>query len=77
MIMRNRSGGRGQMRDHGWLQENTIVSGVAGRYASSLFELAKESNAVDAVGRDLEAFDRLVQTQPDVDEFRAQPGLHG
>ncbi len=54
-------------------QENTIVSGVAGRYATALFELAKESNAVDAVQRDLETFDRLVQTQPDVERFVRSP----
>jgi F-type H+-transporting ATPase subunit delta len=54
-------------------QENTIVSGVAGRYATALFELAKATNAVDAVGRDLETFDNLVRTQPDVERFVRSP----
>lgn len=54
-------------------QENSIVSGVAGRYATALFELAKESNAVEAVGRDLGLFDQIVQTQADVARFVKSP----
>jgi F-type H+-transporting ATPase subunit delta len=54
-------------------QENTIVSGVAGRYATALFELAKDSGALDAVGRDLDAFDAAVQAQPDLERFVRSP----
>lgn len=54
-------------------QENAIVSGVAGRYATALFELAKESNAIEAVGRDLGLFDQIIQTQPDVARFVKSP----
>ncbi|MFO1151453.1 MAG: F0F1 ATP synthase subunit delta [Alsobacter sp.] len=54
-------------------EENTTVSGVAGRYATALFELAKDTGAIDAVGRDLDTFDRLVQSQPDLHRFVRSP----
>ena len=54
-------------------QENTIVSGVAGRYATALFELAREAGAVDAVKADLDRFAQLVATQPDVERFVRSP----
>lgn len=34
---------------------DTIVSGMAGRYATALFDLAKDENALDAVSRDLDS----------------------
>mgnify|MGYP002382302999 CR=1 FL=1 len=46
-------------------QGETIVTGVAGRYAQALFELAQESNSVDAVGSALKAFDSLIEQSPD------------
>ena len=46
--------------------ENTIVSGVAGRYATALFDLAREANAIDAVKADLDRFDALVADSPDL-----------
>jgi F-type H+-transporting ATPase subunit delta len=46
--------------------ENGIVSGMAGRYATALFELANESNAVDSVQADLKAFAALVASSPDL-----------
>jgi len=46
--------------------EGAIVSGMAGRYATALFELALESNAVDAVKADLDRFDALVAESPDL-----------
>src|SRR5438105_4168206 len=39
---------------------------MAGRYATALFELALESNALDAVKADLERFDVLVTDNPDL-----------
>ncbi|MHB2168482.1 F0F1 ATP synthase subunit delta [Alsobacter sp. R-9] len=54
-------------------QENTIVSGVAGRYATALFELAREAGAVDAVKADLDRFAQLIATQPDVERFVRSP----
>ena len=46
--------------------ENTIVSGVAGRYATALFDLARESNAIDAVTADLNRFDALIAESADL-----------
>jgi F-type H+-transporting ATPase subunit delta len=46
--------------------EETIVSGVAGRYATALFELARENDAIDAVKADLDRFDALVAESPDL-----------
>ena len=46
-----------------------MVSGVAGRYATALFELAVEANAVDAVLADLRQFDTL-QGQPVIVHYK-------
>jgi F-type H+-transporting ATPase subunit delta len=46
--------------------EEPIVSGMAGRYATALFDLARESNAIDAVQADLERFDALVAESADL-----------
>ena len=42
------------------------ASGMAGRYATALFELARESNAIDAAKADLDRFDALVAESPDL-----------
>lgn len=54
-------------------QGGTSVSGVAGRYASALFELAQENRAVDAVARDLDAFDALVRDSDDLRRLIRSP----
>ncbi|MDJ1157370.1 F0F1 ATP synthase subunit delta [Chelatococcus sp. SYSU_G07232] len=54
-------------------QGGSIVSGVAGRYASALFELAEESNAVDAVETDLDRFDALVAESADLQRLVRSP----
>jgi F-type H+-transporting ATPase subunit delta len=46
--------------------EEPIISGVAGRYATALFDLAKEANAIDAVRADLARFDALVGESADL-----------
>jgi F-type H+-transporting ATPase subunit delta len=46
--------------------EDGIVSGMAGRYATALFELARESNAIDRVQSDLKFFDALIADTPDL-----------
>lgn len=53
--------------------EDTIVSGMAGRYATALFELALEGNAVAAVQADLKAFDALVGANPDLTRLVRSP----
>ena len=47
-------------------REGTIVSGMAGRYATALFELARDQKAVDAVKADLDRFDALLGESPDL-----------
>ena len=53
--------------------EGAIVSGMAGRYATALFELALESNAIDAVKADLERFDALVAESTDLARLVRSP----
>ena len=53
--------------------EDTIVSGVAGRYATALFDLARESNAIDAVKTDLDRFDALVADSADLTRLVRSP----
>jgi F-type H+-transporting ATPase subunit delta len=42
------------------------VSGVAGRYATALFELAREEGAIDAVASDLDSFNQALDASADL-----------
>jgi F-type H+-transporting ATPase subunit delta len=53
--------------------EEHFVSGVAGRYATALFELACDANAIDAVQADLNRFDALVAESPDLARLVRSP----
>jgi F-type H+-transporting ATPase subunit delta len=53
--------------------EDTTVSGMAGRYARALFELALDSKSVDAVKADLEKFDALMSESPDLRRLVRSP----
>ena len=53
--------------------ENPNVSGVAGRYATALFELALESNAIDTVRADLAKFQALLVESPDLSRLVRSP----
>ena len=46
-------------------QAETIVSGMAGRYALALFALAQEQNAVDQVASDLAGFNSMLADSAD------------
>jgi F-type H+-transporting ATPase subunit delta len=46
--------------------EDATVSGMAGRYATALFELALEQNAIDRVRTALDGFDALIAGNPDL-----------
>jgi F-type H+-transporting ATPase subunit delta len=46
--------------------EHSIDSGMAGRYATALFELALEAGAVDSVLADLQRFDTLLDQSADL-----------
>ena len=49
------------------------TSGVAERYASSLFELALEAGSIDAVGADLDKFQSLLDQSDDLKRLIASP----
>ncbi|HEY7232470.1 MAG TPA: F0F1 ATP synthase subunit delta [Pseudolabrys sp.] len=53
--------------------EDQTISGVAGRYASALFELALENKAVDAVKKDLDQFDALIGGSADLHRLVRSP----
>ncbi len=53
--------------------ENPNVSGVAGRYATALFELALESGAIDTVRADLAKFQALLVESPDLSRLVRSP----
>ena len=46
--------------------ETDTVSGVAGRYATALFELALEQGAIDAVASDLDTFNQALDASNDL-----------
>ncbi len=54
-------------------QEGPLLSGVAARYASALFEVAQEAGSVDAVASDLDRFDQLVEASPDLARLIRNP----
>ena len=54
-------------------ETTSIVSGVAQRYASALFEVALEAGVVDAVGADLDAFDNLLSESADLARLVRSP----
>lgn len=53
--------------------EHPIVSGMAGRYATALFDLALENQAVDGVAADLDRFDALIEQSPDLARLVRSP----
>lgn len=52
---------------------DSIISGMAGRYANALFELALEEKALDAVKGDLDTFDALIAANPDLNRLVRSP----
>jgi F-type H+-transporting ATPase subunit delta len=53
--------------------EDPSVSGVAGRYATALFELARDEKSVDAVKADLDKFDALLNESADLKRLVRSP----
>jgi F-type H+-transporting ATPase subunit delta len=53
--------------------ESPIVSGMAGRYATALFELALETHAIDSVLADLQKFDALLAESADLTRLVRSP----
>jgi F-type H+-transporting ATPase subunit delta len=54
-------------------ETGSIVSGVAGRFALALMELADEERAIDAVERDLDRFAALIAESPDLQRLVKSP----
>lgn len=55
--------------------DETMTASVAGRYASALFELARDQNVVPAVEADLNTFDSLLTGSADLAAFVRSPVL--
>ena len=53
--------------------DGTIVSGVAGRYASALFSLAQESRQTDAVAEALANLEAMIAKSPDLERLVRSP----
>lgn len=53
--------------------EEHLVSGMAGRYAGALFDLALEEKATDSVRQDLEKFDALISESADLNRLVRSP----
>ncbi|WP_181408193.1 F0F1 ATP synthase subunit delta [Pararhizobium mangrovi] len=51
------------------------ISGVAQRYAASLFELAVEEDAIDAVSSDVDGFDGLLKESDDLRRLVMSPAF--
>lgn len=53
--------------------EAVTVSGVAERYASALFDLARDEGQLDAVAADLNSFDKLLKESEDLTRLVRSP----
>ena len=53
--------------------EDPIISGMAGRYAGALFDLARDGKAIDSVKSDLEQFDAMIAGSPDLSRLVRSP----
>jgi len=53
--------------------EGSIISGMAGRYATALFELALDNKAIDSVKKDLDQFDALIASSVDLNRLVRSP----
>lgn len=47
-------------------QESTLVSGIAGRYATALFDLARDAGQLDAVAKDLDSLSAMLGQSADL-----------
>lgn len=53
--------------------EVSSVSGVSGRYATALFELARDEKSVDAVSADLDRFEAMLKDSADLSRLVRSP----
>lgn len=54
-----------------------IIAGVAGRYASALFDLARDEGAIDQVATDLDVLGELLESAPDLVRLVRSPAFDG
>jgi F-type H+-transporting ATPase subunit delta len=52
-----------------------MTTGMAGRYASALFELAREQNELDTVDKDLGNFQSMLNASPDLSRLVKSPAF--
>ena len=55
------------------MAENPSVSGVSGRYATALFELAREERSIDSVKADLDRFEAMLADSADLKRLVRSP----
>jgi F-type H+-transporting ATPase subunit delta len=60
-------------KEHIVAAEDPSVSGVSGRYATALFELARDEKSVDAVKADLERFTAMLADSPELTRLVRSP----
>lgn len=53
--------------------DTSIASGVAGRYASALFDLAKEADALDSIAQDLKGLKAMLDDNSDLSDLVTSP----
>lgn len=57
------------------IAEMAVVTGISGRYAAALFELAGERDLLDRVGQDLSQLGRMMKESADLRRFVNNPVL--
>ena len=55
--------------------ENRMLGGMAGRYATALFELARDAGAIDRVATELDTITALLRESPDLRRLVRSPVL--
>lgn len=58
-------------------QSTSLISGVAQRYAGSLFELAEQTRSVSRVEKELDRFEKLIDGSGDLKRLIASPVFSG
>ena len=56
-------------------QETSLVSGIAGRYATALFDMARDAGQLDAVAKDLDALSALLAESADLVRLVRSPAF--
>jgi F-type H+-transporting ATPase subunit delta len=65
--------GSSTAKEHFVATDDTPVSGVAGRYATALFELARDQKSIDSVRADVDKFAELLAGNPDLTRLVRSP----